>query len=208
MPALAKKTEGVTLKMSGDPSAGGGTTTSALGHKRTYAVPKNMSALPPKADMCSAGFRNVFVPIAGRLGLEPSNLAFYHCPLPCRESPFASRLRKSTSAGKPPPAEAWPVTVPGEMVTTRTCLIACAAISKISGMIENALDRGKRSGRYVRFTPKEDICSATADVRFVPIADIAFLFDDFIGGRDQRPGYFKTKRLCGFEIDPQFKLGR
>ena len=27
---------------------------SALGHKRTYAAQKGMSALPPKADMCSA----------------------------------------------------------------------------------------------------------------------------------------------------------
>ena len=27
---------------------------SALGHKRTYAVQKAMSALPPKADMCGA----------------------------------------------------------------------------------------------------------------------------------------------------------
>src|SRR5262252_647077 len=27
---------------------------SALGHKRTYAVQKGMSALPPKADMCGA----------------------------------------------------------------------------------------------------------------------------------------------------------
>src|SRR5215470_639377 len=27
---------------------------SALGHERTYAVQKAMSALPPKADMCSA----------------------------------------------------------------------------------------------------------------------------------------------------------
>jgi hypothetical protein len=27
---------------------------SALGHKRTYAPQKAMSALPPKADMCSA----------------------------------------------------------------------------------------------------------------------------------------------------------
>src|SRR5262245_23556303 len=27
---------------------------SALGHKRTYAVQKVMSALPPKADMCGA----------------------------------------------------------------------------------------------------------------------------------------------------------
>jgi hypothetical protein len=27
---------------------------SALGHKRTFAVQKRMSALPPKADMCGA----------------------------------------------------------------------------------------------------------------------------------------------------------
>ena len=27
---------------------------SAFGHKRTYAVQRAMSALPPKADMCSA----------------------------------------------------------------------------------------------------------------------------------------------------------
>ena len=37
---------------------------SALGHKRTFALQQAMSALPPKADMCSAT-RNVrFVPIA------------------------------------------------------------------------------------------------------------------------------------------------
>ena len=37
---------------------------SALGHKRTFAMQNGMSALPPKADMCSAT-RNVrFVPIA------------------------------------------------------------------------------------------------------------------------------------------------
>ena len=27
---------------------------SAMGHKRTFAVQNGMSALPPKADMCSA----------------------------------------------------------------------------------------------------------------------------------------------------------
>ena len=37
---------------------------SALGHKRTYAVQKGMSALPPKADMCSATRDVRFVPIA------------------------------------------------------------------------------------------------------------------------------------------------
>ena len=37
---------------------------SALGHKRTYAVQNAMSALPPKADMCSALGDVRFVPIA------------------------------------------------------------------------------------------------------------------------------------------------
>ena len=35
---------------------------SALGHKRTYAVQNGMSALPPKADMCSAQADVRFVP--------------------------------------------------------------------------------------------------------------------------------------------------
>ena len=40
---------------------------SALGHKRTFAVQKGMSALPPKADICGAN-RNVrFVPIADKV---------------------------------------------------------------------------------------------------------------------------------------------
>ena len=37
---------------------------SALGQKRTYAVQKGMSALTPKADMCSALAYVCFVPIA------------------------------------------------------------------------------------------------------------------------------------------------
>ena len=37
---------------------------SALGQKRTFAVQKGMSALPPKADMCSATRHVRFVPIA------------------------------------------------------------------------------------------------------------------------------------------------
>ena len=37
---------------------------SALGHKRTFAVQKGMSALPPKADMCGALAHVCFVPIA------------------------------------------------------------------------------------------------------------------------------------------------
>ena len=37
---------------------------SALGHKRTFAVQNGMSALPPKADMCSATRYVRFVPIA------------------------------------------------------------------------------------------------------------------------------------------------
>ena len=37
---------------------------SALGHKRTFAVQKAMSALPPKADICSAPADVCFVPKA------------------------------------------------------------------------------------------------------------------------------------------------
>ena len=37
---------------------------SALGHKRTCAAQKVMSALPPKADMCGALAHVRFVPIA------------------------------------------------------------------------------------------------------------------------------------------------
>ena len=37
---------------------------SALGHKQTFAAQKGMSALPPKADMCSALVDVRFVPIA------------------------------------------------------------------------------------------------------------------------------------------------
>ena len=37
---------------------------SALGHKRTFAVQNGMSALPPKADICSAQADVRFVPIA------------------------------------------------------------------------------------------------------------------------------------------------
>jgi hypothetical protein len=37
---------------------------SALGHKRTFAVQKGMSALPPIADMCGAIANVCFVPKA------------------------------------------------------------------------------------------------------------------------------------------------
>ena len=37
---------------------------SALGQKQTFAVQNGMSALPPKADMCSAPAHVRFVPIA------------------------------------------------------------------------------------------------------------------------------------------------
>ena len=37
---------------------------SALGHKQTFACKNVMSALPPKADMCSATRHVRFVPIA------------------------------------------------------------------------------------------------------------------------------------------------
>ena len=45
-------------------------TMSALGHKRTFAVQNGMSAVTPKADMCSARAHVRFVPIADILKFE------------------------------------------------------------------------------------------------------------------------------------------
>jgi hypothetical protein len=42
---------------------------SALGHKRTFAAQKGMSALPPIADICSALAHVRFVPIADIIAL-------------------------------------------------------------------------------------------------------------------------------------------
>jgi hypothetical protein len=43
---------------------------SALGQKRTFAVQKGMSALPPKADICSALAHVCFGPIADICSLD------------------------------------------------------------------------------------------------------------------------------------------
>ena len=42
---------------------------SALGHKQTFALRNAMSALPPKADICSALAHVRFVPIADMLAI-------------------------------------------------------------------------------------------------------------------------------------------
>ena len=34
--------------------------------------------------------------------------------------------------------------------------------------------------------PKADVCGATSDVRYGPIADIARLFDHFVGSQQER----------------------
>ena len=56
--------------------------------------------------------------------------------------------------------------------------------------------------------PKADMCSALAHVCFVPIADIAPSFDQFVGPRKKRIWDSKTQSLGGREIDYQFKLSR
>ena len=45
---------------------------SALGHKRTYAVQKGMSALPPRAGMCDAKRDVRFVPVADNRPSRPN----------------------------------------------------------------------------------------------------------------------------------------
>ena len=56
--------------------------------------------------------------------------------------------------------------------------------------------------------PKADMCSALADVRYVPIADIGRLFDHFVGASEQRWWYCKAERLGGLEVDDQLELSR
>ena len=57
--------------------------------------------------------------------------------------------------------------------------------------------------------PKADMCSAQADVRFVPIADIApLLLDHLVRAGEQRGRHGEAKRLGGLEIDGELKFGR
>ena len=46
--------------------------------------------------------------------------------------------------------------------------------------------------------PKADMCSATRDVRFVPIADIGELFDHLVGAPNKCVGDSYAKRFSGF----------
>ena len=55
---------------------------SALGQKQAFAIQKGMSALPPKADMCSATQNVRFVPIA-----DITLLSFASCLFDCEGSP-------------------------------------------------------------------------------------------------------------------------
>ena len=52
--------------------------------------------------------------------------------------------------------------------------------------------------------PIADMCDATRDVRFVPIADIAS-FDHFVGSRKDVWRYFQPKGLRNFEINHKLK---
>ena len=56
--------------------------------------------------------------------------------------------------------------------------------------------------------PKTDIHPLIIDVRFVPIADIAPLFDHLISEKQKRPAYREAKSFCCFEIDDEFELIR
>ena len=63
---------------------------SALGQKQTFAAQNGVSAIPPKADMCSATRHVRFVPIADISELN-SGLP-RHAPLACLEAEGASGL--------------------------------------------------------------------------------------------------------------------
>jgi hypothetical protein len=54
--------------------------------------------------------------------------------------------------------------------------------------------------------PKADICSAPANVRFVPIADIATLFDHLIGAQQERFRDRKPERFGSLDVDYQLEF--
>ena len=60
----------------------------------------------------------------------------------------------------------------------------------------------------VRFGSKADMCSAQAGVRFVPRADIGWLFDQLVSATEQLAWYLEAKRSCRREIDEELKVGR
>ena len=49
--------------------------------------------------------------------------------------------------------------------------------------------------------PKADMCDATRDVRFAPKADLACLFDHFIGSGEKDCWHSNAKLFRGLEID-------
>ena len=51
--------------------------------------------------------------------------------------------------------------------------------------------------------PKADMGGATRDVRFVPIADIANLFDQLVGASEERFRHCEAKGFGSLEIDHQ-----
>ena len=55
--------------------------------------------------------------------------------------------------------------------------------------------------RMSALPPKADIGTQPRDVRFVPEADIAHLFDHPISATKHRERNGKSKRFCGLEID-------
>ena len=54
--------------------------------------------------------------------------------------------------------------------------------------------------RHVRFTPNSGHLRCDRHVRFVPIADIAMLFDHFVGARKQRGGTVRPSALAVFRL--------
>src|SRR5262245_3873894 len=56
--------------------------------------------------------------------------------------------------------------------------------------------------------PKADMCGATSDVCFGPIADITLSFDHLVGARKHGGRHGEAERFGGLEVDDQFVLGR
>jgi hypothetical protein len=51
------------------------------------------------------------------------------------------------------------------------------------------------------------MCGAKRDVRFVPKADIGWLFDHLVGAAEQRQRHGETEHSGGLRIDDQLSAG-
>ena len=78
----------------------------------------------------------------------------------------------------------------------------CGATSHVRFTPKSDRKSGPRQNAVSALPLKADVCGATSDVGFGPIADIE-LFDHLVGAPDKCVGNVDTERLGGLQVDVQ-----